>query len=168
MKQNILPEVKSKVVDDKLKITFSFPVTHIDVQYQYPTFGDILGTYGDYVIKAIQVRMQKCLDAFSKNMGNLIYVDGPYFVGYREANGHLGKFGFMSYDLMGQTIENIRCCNWDAISNNPAACDQIVKALLNFHEEVKECETIPLTDLHSALMEVVVCGQRPGEYKLEA
>lgn len=160
MKQTILPSVKSNIVDGKLEVTFTYPTTHATVKHPHPSFGDVLGTYSEYVIKALENRMQKCLTALTKNMGNLVYVDGPFFVGYCEDNGHCGKFGFTSYNLMGQTIQLIKECNWRAISHNPAACDQIVKALLDFHEEVKECETIYLTDLHSALMEVIVCAPR--------
>ena len=49
--------------------------------------------------------------------------------------------------------------NWDELKNAPA-CDQMIKALLEYDGEIKDHGIIKTCDLHSALMEVLVCGSQ--------
>lgn len=152
----ITPSVKRTVTDETLQITFTYPVQAAAEQFACSTFNDVIGTYAKDLTKAVEQRMKRCLDGLTKNMANIFYTE-PYFVGYKEEDGHVWKFGFTSYDLMGRIIDALHYGKWDELKN-AAACDQMVKALLEYDGEIKNHNGIKVCDLHSALMEMVVCS----------
>lgn len=154
----ITPSIKRTVTDETLQITFTFPVQVTNEQFTTPQFSDVIGTYAEDLVKAVEQRMKRCLDGLTKNMSNIFYTE-PYFVGYKEEDGHVWKFGFASYDLMGRIVDALHYHNWDELKNAPA-CDQMIKALLEYDGEIKDYDTIKACDLYSALMEVVVCAPR--------
>lgn len=154
----IIPSVKRTVSDETLQITLSYPIQAATEQFVCPSFNDVIGTYTKELTKAIEQRMKRCLDGLTKNMSNIFYTE-PYFVGYKEEDGHVWKFGFESYDLMGRIIDALHYGKWNELKN-AAACDQMVKALLEYDGEIKNHNGIKVCDLHSALMEMVVCSSR--------
>ena len=104
----IIPSVKRTVIDETLQITFTYPVQAAAEQFAgLPTFNDVIGAYTEELAKAVEQRMKRCLDGLTKNMANIFYTE-PYFVGYKEEDGHVWKFGFESYGLMGRIINALQ------------------------------------------------------------
>lgn len=151
----ITPTVKKVVSENEMQVIFTYPIQAATEQFVCPTFNDVIRTYVKELTKAVEQRMKRCLDGLTKNMANIFYTE-PYFVGYKEEDGHIWKFGFMAYDLMGHIIDALHYGNWDKLKNAPA-CDQMIKALLEYDGEIKNHGTLKACDLHSALMEVLVC-----------
>jgi len=155
----IIPVVERIVKDDQMQIVFTYPTQKTSEEpFSCPQFADVIGTYAEDLAKAIENRMKKCLDNFTKNMANIFYTD-PYFVGYKEEDGHIWKFGFETYDLMGRILDALHYNQWNQLKN-AQVCDQLVKALLEYDGEIKDYDTIKICDLHAALMEVVACDPR--------
>lgn len=154
----ITPTVKKVASENGLQIIFNYPVQAATEQFTLPTFEDVVSTYSEELTKAVEQRMQRCLEGLTKNMSNIFYTE-PYFVGYKEENGHIWKFGFEAYDTMGRIIDALHYSNWKQLKNTPA-CDQLIKALLEYDGKIEDKETIKVCDLHSALMEVCICGSQ--------
>lgn len=154
----ITPTVDKVVREDTMQVIFTYPIQASTEQFTLPNFGDVIGTYVEEIIKAVEQRMQRCLNNFTKNLGNVFYAE-PFFIGYKEEDGHVWKFGFHAYELMCNIISDLHNCNWDSLKR-PDCCDQMIKALLEYDGEIKDKGTIKVCDLHSALMEVLVCDSQ--------
>lgn len=95
---------------------------------------DIIGTFADVIIRALEARMDSCVSMLMRNSDKVIFAN-EQFVQFKKNNGQLHVFDHTSFKVMQDTIEALRKGDLAYVPNSAYACDQIAKALYWVPEE---------------------------------
>lgn len=116
---------------------------------------DIVGTFADVIIRALETRMSSCLNMLMRNSNRIIFAN-EYLIQFKKNNGHLHVFNRTSFDVMRTTIEALKEGRITCILNSIQACDQIAKALYWVPEEDrKERNGIGFGRLVSVIINII-------------
>ena len=116
---------------------------------------DVIGTYADLIITAIEARREACLDMLMRNLNNIVSNDGIQ-VTFKKNNGTYHTFNVPSYEAMEDIIDFMR--KGDFKSLNHAHFDQIAKALYWVEKPTSDRNGISFGNLISCIMEIVALG----------
>lgn len=89
---------------------------------------DIIGTFADVIIRALEARMDSCVSMLMRNSDKIMFANDE-FVQFKKNNGQLHIFNHASFEVMQDTIKALKNGEFTYILNSPYACDQIAKAL---------------------------------------
>lgn len=95
---------------------------------------DIIGTFADVIIRALEARMDSCVSMLMRN-SDKVMIANEKFVQFKKNNGQLHVFDHTSFNVMRDTVKAIQNGDLAHVLNSKYACDQIAKALYWVPEE---------------------------------
>lgn len=98
---------------------------------------DIIGTFADVIIRALEARMDSCVSMLMRNSDKIMFANDQ-FVQFKKNNGQLHVFHHSSFKVMQDTIVALKNGEFAYILNSVYACDQIAKALYWVSEEERK------------------------------
>lgn len=98
---------------------------------------DLLGSWSNVCILALEMRMDSCMSMLFRNRNNVIVAD-EYHVTYRKSNGQLHTFNIQSFQEMERMITLFKEGRWEIIKENELGVRQLLKALYWIPEDCKK------------------------------
>lgn len=95
---------------------------------------DIIGTFADVIIRALETRMDACVCMLMRN-SDKVMIANELFVQFKKNNGQIHVFHHASFDVMRDTIKSLKEGDLKYILNSRYACEQVAKALYWVPEE---------------------------------
>lgn len=95
---------------------------------------DLLGSWSDTCILALNMRMDACVSMLFRNRDNVL-ISNEVQVVFRKANGQTHAFNHSSFNAMERMIKYFQSGNWNAIMNDNMGARQLLKALYWISEE---------------------------------
>lgn len=95
---------------------------------------DIIGTFADVIIRALEARMDSCVCMLMRNNDKITFAD-EHSVQFKKNNGQFHVFCHTSFEVMQDTIEALKKGDLKYILNSQYACEQVAKALYWVPEE---------------------------------
>jgi len=121
---------------------------------------DVLGTYSVVIIQSLDRRMTACCRNLLNHLNDIIFNDGCH-ISYQRKDGSIGTFNVPSFQAMEDCKEALLTSNFKAVLKNVVWVDQIIKALLNDRELLRDdSDTFKFSELVSLLCEVHAMGPR--------
>ena len=95
---------------------------------------DIIGTFADVIIRAVEARMDSCVCMLMRNSDKITFAD-EQSVQFKKNNGQFHVFSHISFKVMQDIIVALKNGEFAYILDSKYACDQIAKALYWVPEE---------------------------------
>lgn len=95
---------------------------------------DIIGTFGDVIIRALKSRMDLCVSMLMRNCDKVTFAN-EHCIQFKKANGQLHTFNRDAFAYMESAITMLQEGRIDEIVKIPEICQQIAKALYWVPEE---------------------------------
>lgn len=95
---------------------------------------DLLGSWSDTCILALNMRMDACVSMLFRNRENIIYAN-EHEVCFKKNNGMLHTFRHASFKNMEDMVEALQFGKWEFIKDFPNGVAQLRKALYWIPEE---------------------------------
>lgn len=115
----------------RVKFTEDVDIKPIDSQ---ALSWDIISTFADVIIRALEARMDSCVSMLMRN-SDKIMVANSQFVQFKKNNGQIHVFNHASFKVMQDTIKELKDGHLTYVLDSSYACDQIAKALYWVPEE---------------------------------
>lgn len=100
-------------------------------------YADLLGTWADVCILALNMRMDAYVAMLFRNKDNIL-VSNEFQVIFKKSNGQIHAFNHPSFNAMERMIKHFQSGNWKAIENDTLGVRQLLKALYWVSEEDKK------------------------------
>lgn len=95
---------------------------------------DIIGTFADVIIRALEARMDSCVSMLMRNSDKVTFAD-EVVIQFKKNNGQIHVFNHASFEVMQDTVKALENGNLAYVLDSEYACDQIAKALYWVSEE---------------------------------
>lgn len=89
---------------------------------------DLLGSWTDVCIAALESRMDSCVSILFRNKNNILRSDEHQII-FIKPNGHIHHFNHASFKAMEEMVSAFQKGNWNAIKDNELGVRQLLKAL---------------------------------------
>lgn len=120
---------------------FRIPFKEIPIEEIYVNkehiFKDVLGSWADTCILALNMRMDACVAMLFRNKNNVL-VSNDYQIVFKKANGQIHSFNHPSFEAMERMVKQFQSNNWDAIMYDNMGVRQLLKALYWIPEEERK------------------------------
>lgn len=94
----------------------------------------VIEIFADVIIRALKARMDSCVSMLMRNSDKVMFAN-EQFIQFKKNNGQLHVFNHASFEVMQNTIEELKRGNKTYVLDSAYACDQIAKALYWVPEE---------------------------------
>ena len=98
---------------------------------------DLLGSWADVCILALNMRIDACVAMLFRNRNNVL-ISNEHQVVFKKNNGQIHSFNYPSYNAMVKMIELLERSDWESIRNNEIGVRQLLKALYWIPEESRQ------------------------------
>jgi hypothetical protein len=95
---------------------------------------DIIGTFADVIIRALEARMDSCVSMLMRNSDKVMFAD-EMVVQFKKNNGQIHTFNHSSFEVMQDAVNALENGNLAYVLDSEYTCDQIAKALYWVPEE---------------------------------
>lgn len=95
---------------------------------------DIIGTFADVIIRALEARMDSCVCMLMRNSDKITFAD-EHSIQFKKNNGQFHVFCHTSFEVMQETVKALKEGNLNYVLNSVYACEQVAKALYWVPEE---------------------------------
>lgn len=137
------------------KITHSFKVPfkklEEPIQVRVSIF-KVITTFSDVIIKALEERMESCVNMLSRNLFNIVE-SNEYHILFKKEDGSYHSFNHPSFKVMQEAVKLIKEGNSSNLKK--VHYDQIAKALY-WVEKPAPRNGISFGNLISACMEIII------------
>ena len=93
-----------------------------------PCWMDLLGSWADVCIAALESRMDSCVSMLFRNKNNVLESNKHHVI-FKKSNGHIHYFNHCSFQAMEEMVSAFQKGDWNAIKNNKLGFHQLLKAL---------------------------------------
>lgn len=93
-----------------------------------PCWMDLLGSWADVCIAALESRMDSCVAMLFRNKNNILKSNKHHII-FKKSNGHIHYFNHTSFREMEEMVNAFNKGDWNAIKNNEIGVRQLLKAL---------------------------------------
>lgn len=139
---------------------FRIPFKDGEVPYNEHVWKDLLGSWADVLILALESRMDSCVSMLFRNRNNVIMAD-EYRVVFKKANGQIHSFNHLSFQVMEIMLNTIKLGNWDEFMSQEAGVRQLLKALYWIPEDQRQDHGgFSFGQLISCLEEFTFCHEK--------
>ena len=114
---------------------FRIPFKNGNVERNPHLWKDLIGSWAEVMITALEMRMDSCVSMLFRNRDNIIHSD-EYQVIFKKANGQIHAFNHFSFRAMEDVKKALQQRDWDGITNVGAR--QILKALYWIPEDMRK------------------------------
>lgn len=135
MKNNNLVS-SAKVYEAYAEFTtlFRIPFKEGSVECNPYIWQDLLGSWAEVCIKALEMRIDACVSMLFRNRDNIIISNEDQVV-FKKSNGQIHTFNYPSYYAMDRMIRFLKEGKWDVIKGDSQGVRQLLKALYWISEE---------------------------------
>jgi hypothetical protein len=98
---------------------------------------DLLGSWADTCILALNMRMDSCVSMLFRNKDNIL-LSNELQVVFKKANGQIHAFNHPSFNAMERMVKYFQPGDWNAIKDDAQGIRQLLKALYWIPEESKQ------------------------------
>lgn len=98
---------------------------------------DLLGSWADTCILALNMRMDACVSMLFRNRENIVYAN-EHEVCFKKNNGMLHTFCHTSFKAMEAMVKYLQFGEWGFIKDFPAGVAQLRKALYWIPEDMRK------------------------------
>lgn len=98
---------------------------------------DLLGSWADVCILALNMRIDACVAMLFRNRNNVL-ISNEHQVVFKKSNGQIHSFNYTSYNAMVKTITMFERGDWESIKNYEIGVRQLLKALYWIPEEERQ------------------------------
>ena len=123
---------------------------------------EVLATFSNVIIKALEDRMSSCMDMLSKNLFNVVYSD-EYTIVFKKENGRYHSFNHPSYEVMEDAIAMFNSGEIHRLEL--PHLEQIMKSLV-WVENREDVENMSFGNLISCVMELILFAEVNKEISL--
>lgn len=95
---------------------------------------DILGSWAETCILALNLRMDSCVSMLFRNKERIL-ISNKFQVVFKKANGQIHAFNHPSFEAMERMVKQLQCGDWEAINRDHVGVRQLLKALYWIPEE---------------------------------
>ena len=136
----------------KFTHTFKVPFKKLEEPIQVRvSIYNVIDTFSDVIIKALEERMESCVDMVSKNLFNIVE-SNEYYILFKKDDGSYHSFNHPSFKVMQEAVRLIK--DGKARELGKMHYDQIIKALY-WIEKPAPRNGISFGNLISACMEII-------------
>lgn len=107
---------------------FRIPFKEGEVPYNHHTWKDLLGSWRDVLILALELRMDSCVSMLFRNRNNVVMAD-EYRVVFKKSNGQIHAFNHPSFQAMEIMLAILKSGDWNALREQEQGVRQLLKAL---------------------------------------
>lgn len=130
---NVYPEQKYS----EFTTVFRVPFKQGTVVYNNHVWKDILGSWADTCVLALDLRMDSCVTMLLRNKNNVILSNESEII-FKKANGQIHAFSHTAYAVMGEMVTHFTNGDWESIKRNQLGLYQLLKALYWIPEEERK------------------------------
>lgn len=105
-----------------------------DVIITRHSWTDLMGSWADTCIHALNMRMDSCVSMLFRNRENVLRAD-EYSITFKKSNGQIHSFNHPSFNAMLYMVDTLRHGYWDRFKEDKAGIRQLLKALYWIPEE---------------------------------
>lgn len=137
------------------KITHSFKIPFKELEeftQAHVSIFKVIDTFSDVIIKALEERMESCVNMLSRNLFNIVE-SNEYHIMFKKENGSYHSFNHASFKFMQEAINLIHEKKFENLRKKHY--DQIIKALY-WIEKPAPRNGISFGNLISVCVEIVV------------
>lgn len=116
---------------------FRIPFKEGEVPYNHHTWKDLLGSWRDVLILALELRMDSCVSMLFRNRNNVILANESQVV-FKKSNGQIHSFNHHSFQEMEVMIAILKASNWNALRDQELGVRQLLKALYWIPEDQRQ------------------------------
>jgi hypothetical protein len=98
---------------------------------------DLLGSWSDVCILALNMRMDSCVSMLFRNKNNVL-ISNEFQVVFKKANGHIHHFNHPSFEAMERMVKHFQSGDWEAIKKDSIGVRQLLKALYWIPEDMRQ------------------------------
>lgn len=150
----------AKVFKGYSEFTTLFRIQHKDWDEgfvpNHDAWKDVLGSWADVCINALESRMDSCVSMLFRNRNNILKANETQIV-FKKNNGLLHSFNHSSFEAMEDMVIDLKKGNWDYVKNNRIGLFQLLKALY-WVEDRNERKGIGFGELISVITELAFCN----------
>lgn len=95
---------------------------------------DLMGSWADTCIRALNMRMDSCVSMLFRNRENVLRAD-EYSIVFKKSNGQIHSFNHPSFNAMLTMVDTLKRGYWDRFKEDKAGIRQLLKALYWIPEE---------------------------------
>lgn len=136
----------------KFTHTFKVPFKKLEEPIQTVSIYEVIDTFSDVIIEALEARMESCVNMLSRNMFNIVE-SNEFHILFKKEDGSYHSFNHVSFKIMQEAITLIKEEKSKCLTK--AHCDQIMKALY-WIEKPAPRNGISFGNLISACMEIII------------
>lgn len=149
----------AKVLNEYSEFTTLFRIQHKDCNESFvpnhDAWKDILGSWADVCIKALESRMDSCVSMLFRNRNNILKANEIQIV-FKKNNGLIHSFNHPSFQAMEDMVIDLKKGNWNFVKNNHIGLFQLLKALY-WVEDRSERKGFGFGELISTITELALC-----------
>ena len=98
---------------------------------------DLLGSWAEVCILALNMRMDSCVSMLFRNKDNILIANECQVV-FRKANGQIHAFNHPSFNAMERMVKYLQSGNWEAVKSEVQGVRQLLKALYWIPEDMRK------------------------------
>jgi hypothetical protein len=98
---------------------------------------DLLGSWQETCILALNMRMDACVSMLFRNRENIVYAN-EHEICFKKNNGMLHTFRHASFKVMEDMVKALQFGEWEFIKHSPDGVAQLRKALYWIPEEERK------------------------------
>lgn len=98
---------------------------------------DLIGSWADTCILALNLRMDSCVSMLFRNKDNIL-VSNEYQIVFKKSNGQIHAFNHPSFEAMERMIKQFQCGDFEAIKHDNQGVRQLLKALYWIPEDERK------------------------------
>lgn len=116
---------------------FRIPFKEGEVNYSHHTWKDLLGSWREVLILALELRMDSCVSMLFRNRNNVIMAN-EYHVVFKKSNGQIHSFNHPSFQAMEIMLDILKSGNLNELRNQELGVRQLLKALYWIPEDQRQ------------------------------
>lgn len=116
---------------------FRVPFKQGTVVYNDHVWKDILGSWTDVCVLALNLRMESCVSMLLRNKDNVILSNDSEII-FKKTNGQIHSFSHEAYVAMDAMVVSFTNGDWECIKHNQLGIRQLLKALYWIPEEERK------------------------------
>ena len=136
----------------KFTHTFKVPFKKLEESIKTVSIYEVIDTFSDVIIDALEKRMESCVNMLSRNLFNVVESNEHHIL-FRKEDGSYHSFNHVSFKIMQEAITLIK--EEESKCLTKAHCNQIMKALYCIEKPAPR-NGISFGNLISACMEIII------------
>lgn len=98
---------------------------------------DLIGSWAQVCILALELRMDSCVSMLFRNRNNVL-ISNQFMIVFKKSNGQVHTFNHASFKAMEDMIKALQQGDWKHVEDNILGIRQLLKALYWIPEDMRK------------------------------